>query len=428
MRPRHALALLSSAAVLAACAPAQTDGTDAQADEATGTLRVWLFDEVDRAPKEDVVEAAVEEFEDTHDDVTVDVSYIQVDGRQERFNAAFNDPESAPDVAEFGNTDLPGFVAAGGMAELTEEIEDWDQGDQLDAAITETARVDGATYAVPWFVGARALYYRTDVLEDIDTDPPETLDEVVDTARAARAESDLLGLSTGGNYLWALLPFIWANGGDLAEESGDGYTATIDSPPARAGVDQYTELLSDDVCPPQTCAEMGGNESVDNFVAGEAAMTLGGNFNYAAVSDSDIGDDFDVIPLPGQDPGSVAPAFAGGNHLGVFAGSDRHTLAVEFTQLLAGAEYQERMYEAMGNLPTLTPVQEDVAATDPEMEPFIATLEAGTRFVPATEAWTTIDAQAVLPSMVQQVATGDESVQDATSEAADRMNDAFDES
>lgn len=428
MRSRHALALLTSASLLAACAPAQTDGNGSDADESTGTLRVWLFDEVDREPKEEVVEAAVEEFENEHEDVTVDVSYIQVDGRQEQFNAAFNDPDSAPDVAEFGNTDLAGFVAAGGMADLTEDVTDWDEGGELDEAITETAQVDGVTYGVPWFVGVRALFYRTDILDDIGADPPETLDEVIETASEARSDSDLLGLSSGGNYTFALLPFIWAYGGDIAEESGEGYTATVDDEAARTGVERYAEVLTEDICPPATCAEMDGNESVDNFIADEAAMTLGGNFNYAATADSDIGDDFDVIPLPGEDSDSIAPAFAGGNHLGVFEGSDRHSLAVEFTQLLAGAEYQEQMYEAMGNLPTLTSVQENVAATDPEMEPFIETLEAGTEFVPTSEAWTTIDAQAVLPSMVQQIATDDETVEDATETAVDRMNDAFDES
>ncbi len=82
------------------------------------------------------------------------------------------------------------------------------------------------------------------------------------------------------------------------------------------------------------------------------------------------------------------------------------------------------MYAAMGNLPTFADLQRDLADEDPAVRPFVETLRAGTRFVPPTPAWARIDAQAVLPTMVQRVATG-ESVDSATADAADAMNVAF---
>ena len=88
------LAAFGVAAVLAltACAPTQSTITEAENDESTGTLRVWLFAEVNQDPKAAVVDEAVAEFEAEHDGVEVDVQYIPVDTRAERFNAAFNDP------------------------------------------------------------------------------------------------------------------------------------------------------------------------------------------------------------------------------------------------------------------------------------------------------------------------------------------------
>jgi N,N'-diacetylchitobiose transport system substrate-binding protein len=53
------------------------------------------------------------------------------------------------------------------------------------------------------------------------------------------------------------------------------------------------------------------------------------------------------------------------------------------------------------------------------------TAQAGTRFVPATPAWTKIDAAAVVPTAVQQVATGQLDVAAATEAAAAEMNEAF---
>ncbi|MDA2813922.1 extracellular solute-binding protein [Nocardiopsis sp. RSe5-2] len=425
-RPVRAAALVGLAAVLAACAPAQTDGASSGADEMEGTLRVWLFSEVDQEPKEAVVDEAVAEFEDAHDGVTVDVQYIPVDTRAERFRAAFNDPSSAPDVAEYGNTDLAGYVEAGGFLDVTEDLSDWEDHADIAEDVAATARVGDGTYGVPWFLGARALYYRTDVFDDLGLEPPETLEEVVEAGRTVREEDpDMLGVSTGGAYTYGFLPFVWAHGGDIAEEDGGTYTSAIASDEAKEGLELYTQILSDDVCPPQTCAEMGGNDSVQNFVAGNAAMTIGGNFNLKAVQESDVADDAAVVPLPGTEPGSIAPAFAGGNNLGVLAGTDKRTLSVEFMKLLAGKEYQREMYGAMGNLPTFTDVREEIAAEDEDIAPFIETIDAGTRFVPATGAWASIDAEGVLPTMVQRVASGDADVDEAAEEASASLDEAF---
>lgn len=425
MRLGHVLAAVTAFAVIA-CAPVQSGPQDAAGDEKTGQLRVWLFDEVNREAKDAVVKAAVAEFEGKHPGVTVDVQYIQVQTRAERFKAAFSDPGSAPDVAEFGNTDLAGFVAAGGFADVTADVDGWAEGADLLPSVLDTARVDGKLYGVPWYVGVRALYYRKDVFDRLGLKPPTTLAGIAPLARKIRdAEPDLLGISVGGKYVYGALPFVWANGGDIAKADGGTYTATIDSPQARAGLTQYTELLSDDICPPSTCAGNGGDASVEAFRAGKAAMTIGGDFNRKSVDASAAAGKYAVVPLPGVTEGSIAPAFAGGNLLGVLRGTERRTLAGEFVQLLAGKQYQRRMYDAMGNLPTFADVQAQVAESDPFLDPFIKTLENGTRFVPVTPAWAKIDAQAVLPTLLQQVATGEKDVAAAAADAAAAMNAAF---
>ncbi|GAB3715551.1 extracellular solute-binding protein [Nocardiopsis nanhaiensis] len=424
--PARACAPLGLAVLLSACAPLQISGSTSGVDETEGTLRVWLFSEVDQAPKERVVDAAVEEFEAAHDGVEVDIQYIPVETRAERFQGAFLDPSSAPDVAEYGNTDLAGYVESAGLADLTEDLAGWEPGDDISDDVAATARVDGADYGVPWFLGARALFYRTDVLDDLGLEVPETLDEVVAAGRAVREDDpEMLGVSSGGAYTYAMMPFLWAHGGDIAEPDGGSYAATIDSAAAKEGLELYGRILSDDVCPPQTCSEMTGDDSVQNFLAGDAAMTIGGNFNLNALHDSDIAETAAVVPLPGTEPGSIAPAFAGGNNLGVLAGTDRHTLSVEFVKLLAGKEYQLHMYEAMGNLPVFTDVRAELAASDDEAAPFVETIDAGTRFVPVTGAWATVDAEGVLPTMAQRVAAGDASVDQAADEAARALDDAF---
>ncbi|MEU3018119.1 MULTISPECIES: extracellular solute-binding protein [unclassified Nocardiopsis] len=426
--PARLCALLGLAVLTTACAPLQTTGAASGVDEPDGTLRVWLFSEVDQGPKERVVDEAVTEFEAAHDGVDVQVQYIPVETRAERFQGAFLDPASAPDVAEYGNTDLAGYVESAGFVDITDDLADWAPHRDIADDVAATARVDGASYGVPWFLGARALFYRTDVLEELDLEVPATLEELVETGRAVREhDPGMLGVSTGGAYTYAMMPFVWAHGGDIAEARGATHTAAIDSEASRRGLELYTRILSDDVCPPQTCSQMTGDASVQNFLAGNAAMTIGGNFNLNALRDSDVADVAAVVPLPGVEPGTVAPAFAGGNNLGVLAGTERRTLAVEFVKLLAGKEYQLRMYEAMGNLPAYTDVREELAASDEEITPFVETIDAGTRFVPVTGAWATVDAEGVLPTMVQRVAAGNATVEEAADEAARALDTAFGE-
>ncbi|BEL12549.1 extracellular solute-binding protein [Actinoplanes sichuanensis] len=414
---------LAAAAALAltvtACAPStSTPGTAAtDGGPRTGALKVWLFDEPNRAPKEAVVDEAIAEFTAAHPDTTVDVQYIAVDTRSERFKGAFNDPASAPDVVEYGNTDLPEYATAGGLADLGTVVTDWPEGADLAADAKASATYQGTLLGVPWYVGVRALYYRNDVLQELGLKPPATLAELTTTARAVRAaRPELFGVAVGGKYTYAAMPFVWANGGDIT---------SIDSAPSRAGLKAYTDLIAEDNCPPPNCADLTGGKTVELFASGKAAMGILGNFNRAAVDAGAAKGRYTVVPLPGLTAGSIAPAFAGGNNLGIMKNAQRPALAADFLTLLAGRKYQAEMYDAMGNLPTLKAASAEVVAKDPFVKPFIDTIDAGTKFVPLDPGWGKIDASAVLPTMIEKVATGKASVDEATAEAAELIDEAL---
>jgi N,N'-diacetylchitobiose transport system substrate-binding protein len=426
MRLRRTLPLIAGLALLAGCAPTQSAPAGNGGDEKTGTVRVWLFDEANRAPKEAAVKDAIAEFKAAHQGVEVDVQWVPVEGRADKFSGAFNDPANAPDVAEFGNTDVSSYAATGALADLTGDLASWGEGKDLIPTVLDTAKAGGKTYGLPWYTGIRALYYRTDVFTELGLKPPTTLSELTEDARKIRAaKPDLYGISVGGKYTYAMLPFLWANGGELAQESGGKWTSTVTGEQAKAGVTQYANLLKDDICPPAQCANLTGTQSVTAFAGGKAGMTIGGDFNRKAVEQGAVKGKYAVVPIPGTAAGSVAPAFAGGNLLGVFTASKRRGLALEFIELLGGAKYQEKMYTAMGNLPTLSSVQQKLAANDPFLKPFVDTLKAGTKFVPATPAWSKIDSQNVLPTAVQQIATGGKDPSAALTDAAAAMNKAF---
>ncbi|WP_381559034.1 extracellular solute-binding protein [Streptomyces eurythermus] len=415
------------AAVLAtACAPQSSGTSSSGKDEKTGTLRVWLFQEVDNQPKQHVVDAVLADFEKAHRGAEVTVEYIPVETRAQRVKAAFNDPESAPDVIEYGNTDTAGYVKDGGLADVTRDFDAWSEARDTDPTARRSVTVDGRVYGAPYFVGIRALYYRTDVFRRLGLRAPRTQAELISAAKRIRAaRPDLYGLAVGGAYTYGALPFLWANGGDLATDKNGGYASALGSPAARKGIEAYTSLFGDDNCPAAKCAGMTGNDTVTAFAAGKAAMAIGGNFSHAAVDAGKAKGKYAVVPLPGVEAGSIAPAFAGGNNIGVLKSTSHRTLAVDLMKRLASKQAQGRLFDAMGFLPTFTDVREQAAAKEPFVKPFVDTLAAGTRFVPVTPAWAQIDSSLVLPTMFQEIISGRKDVADASADAAKRMDDAF---
>lgn len=414
-----------AAFAVTSCAPS-TSNTSPTADEKSGTLRVWLFREVNNGPKEKVVDNSVAAFEKQHDGVDVEITYIPVESRAEKIKAAFNDPAAAPDLIEYGNTDTAGYVRDGGLADITEEFAGWDEAEDTDPAAEQSVTVGGKVYGAPLFVGVRALYYRTDVFEQLGLDAPRTQDELAEAARTIREQRpEMYGIAVGGAYTYGAAPFIWANGGELATEKGGSYASALDSPAARKGITAYTGLFGDHNCPAAKCAGMSGNDTVTAFASGKAGMAIGGDFSRQAMEDGKVKGKYAVVPLPGTEEGDIAPAFAGGNNLGVLRSSSHRTLAVGLMKSLAGKKTQARLFEEMGFLPTYSDVREKAALEEPFIAPFVKTLDAGAKFVPASPGWAAIDSSQVLPTMFQQIISRDRTVAEATDEAARRMDDAF---
>ncbi|MFE5895129.1 extracellular solute-binding protein [Streptomyces sp. NPDC056462] len=421
-----ATALAAATLIVSACAPQTSTNSSSDKDEKTGTLRVWLFQEVGNKPKEKVVDSVVTAFEKAHEGTKVDVEYIPIETRAQRVKAAFNDPKSAPDVMEYGNTDTAGYVKDGGLLDVTEEFGDWTEAKDTDPTAKQSVTVDGKIYGAPFYVGVRALYYRTDVFEELGLEAPKTMDELAETARKIRAaKPELYGLVVGGAYTYGALPFVWANGGELATGKGGSYASAIDSAAAQKGIKAYTSLFGDDNCPAAKCAGMGGNDTITAFAAGKAGMAIGGDFSHTAVEAGKAKGKYAVVPLPGVKAGSIAPAFAGGNNIGVLKSTSHRTLAVDLMEQLASKKTQTSMFEAMGFLPTFSDVRQQVAAEEPYVKPFAQTLSAGTKFVPASPAWAQIDSSLVLPTMLQEVISGKKDVAAAAEEAATKMDAAF---
>ncbi|MFD1048541.1 extracellular solute-binding protein, partial [Kibdelosporangium lantanae] len=214
-----------------------------QPAQITGDVTVWLMD--GSAP-DTLTSALNKEFEDKHPGVHVKYEIQKWNGIQQKLTTALAS-QAPPDVLEIGNTQTPFFASQGVLADLTSSVADFN-GSQWLKGLKDSGTFDGKQYGVPFYAANREVLYRKDMFEQAGiTSPPKTTDEwlaAIDKLKAKYgSDKDFQPLYLPGQYWYALLSFIWDNGGDIAKADGAKFTATLDSAGAKAGLETYKKLV-----------------------------------------------------------------------------------------------------------------------------------------------------------------------------------------
>ena len=87
---------------------------------------------------------------------------------------------------------------------------------------------------MPYYAGARIVVYRKDLFEAAGIEIPTTLDEFL-AAGVALKEANASTPNFSGIYLpgknwYAVLSYIWDNGGDIAVQEDGEWVGQLDSP------------------------------------------------------------------------------------------------------------------------------------------------------------------------------------------------------
>ncbi len=245
-------------------------------------------------------------------------------------------------------------------------------------AIVENNTVDGRLVGIPWFTDAGLLYYRTDLLEKYDLDPPATWDDLEEAAQiiqdGERAENpDFWGFVWQGRAYEGLtcdaLEWIASNdGGTIISPEG---VITINNPNAIEIVDQAAGWVG--TISPDGVTTMAEEESRAVWHAGNAAFMRNWPYAYATsqADDSPVKDLFDVSPLPAGRSGAGA-ATLGGWQLAVSQYSENPEIAADVALYMASYEGQKyRAVEGTFN-PTIMDLYEDAEVL--EAAPFFGSL------------------------------------------------------
>lgn len=413
-----AAAALLASPLLSGC------GDSNETAQPPGKLTVWMMGSgsPDQTSFLDRVEQA---FQAKHPGVDVEVQYVPWGDASKKFQTALAGGEG-PDITEVGNTDTQSWAAQDAFADITDRVKGWSEARDIVPSLLANDQVDGRTVALPWYAGVRAVYYRTDWFTELGLRPPKTQAELIEAAKKIQAaKPGVAGLAVAGDYNFALFPFIWANGGEIALREGGTWKSGIDAPAAKRGIDVYTGLVTRDQVSPPASISWNELEPQKQFALNKAGMIIAGNWAQTemAKDNPDITKVMGSFPVPGVSAGKIAPAFAGGSDLAVWKDTKNADLAWDYLTVLVSKKHslewakQSKFFPAYSDLLGGGDFQ-----SDPVMAGFAKQLTM-TKMVPLSPAWVEVDKnKAVLQNMVRKIMKGEQSVDAAAAEAATEMN------
>ncbi len=244
--------------------------------------------------------------------------------------------------------------------------------DQFVPAAVESQTVDGKLVALPLFLGAPALYYRSDLLEKHGEDVPETWQEMTDTAQkimdAERAEgnSDMYGFVIQG----AAYEGLTCNAQEWVSSYGGGRIVELDgsiginNPKAAEALNLAASWVGG--IAPEGVLNYKEEDARGVFQSGNAVFMRNWNYAYAlaAGDDSPVKDTFAVTTLPDGGEGTSSAATLGGWNLGVSEYSEHKDAAIELVRYLTNYDNQKERAIVTSRPPTLMAVYEDAEVAE----------------------------------------------------------------
>lgn len=186
----------------------------------------------------------------------------------------------------------------------------------------EASRYRDRLVALPWYLDAGLLYYRTDVLARLGETPPRSTAELVRIARAGVRAGIRYGfLWQGSKYEGLAVNFfetVWGHGGEILGEDG---SVRVDSPANRRALRFLRDLIARERASPRAVLTFTEEPTRQAFQQGDAVFMRNWPYAYRLMNapGSPTAGKFEVMPLVGVDgPGAAA---LGGGVLAI----NRHT-------------------------------------------------------------------------------------------------------
>lgn len=326
------------------------------------------------------------------------------------------DEDNTPDVTEIGNTWSPTFTSVGAFTDVSDMVDELG-GDKLLQSFVDVGTYDGKNYALPYYFGSRYDFYRKDLYEAAGLSVPTTLDEFAANAKALTTK-DRSGFYLGGSDWRNGVSWIFAYGGDLAQQDGDTWKSTLSDPKSIEGLTALQDLYMSSSHAPLTEADSTPWVNInDNDATGkpEAATIIAPGWAHWSIGDltPDPEDStktvatwndkkFGTFVLPGVN-GGVAPVFAGGSNIAISLASKNQAGARDLLKIIFSPEYQQMLGKN-----GLGPANLDYTSSlgDDQFAKALADSAAASKLTPAAPGWAAVEESRLLEEFFSKVNGG----------------------
>ncbi|WP_429976075.1 ABC transporter substrate-binding protein [Enterococcus sp. DIV0086] len=325
--------ILGAVGLLTAMALAGCRNNKHSADSESGSgktvIRVGTW-EGDEAYKRH--QKIAEEYMKKHKDVTIKVESVPDQyGTKILTQIAGGD---APDVFQVGDGDVSMFKDRGALENLDSYIKGdkgINTGDFFDK-ILEVGNIDGSYYTLPKDYSTLAVYYNKDMFDKAGIAYPTdewTWDEFEEMAKKLTIKSgdnyEQWGVELPSAEIRPILPFLYAQGGDVISEDGKTVNGFMNSEGTKAGLKFFDKLLNEDKVAPSS-VDTDAFKGADLFLSKKVAMNISGVWPSSSYADSDL--KFGIAKLPKGSAGQFSTIYYSG--YGLYSGSKHKEEAWEY--------------------------------------------------------------------------------------------------
>lgn len=356
-------------------------------------------------------------FEKQHPNIELKLTRMPYEGLKQQVVAGVAG-EAAPDLMRMDIIWVPEFAKMGALLRVDDKI----GFDEIRTTVFEgplaTNQFDGKYYGLPLNTNTKIAIYNRHILEDLGLTPPETMDQLADAARAAKAKGYPGGITIGGTGSWTILPYFWSLGGTLT--NGD-YTAVegfLNSPESVRALETILAWHEEGLLSPPI---LGGEPGTwDGMQNNEYLMIDDGPWFYSILMNSE--GEFDALEdtvralIPAGPGGSVS--VVGGENLVIFANSKHPEEAWIFAQWMLTEEPQ-RIMSKVGMIPTNSLAANDETVMEtPYNKEFIEQLDTALPRTPIPQ-WG--EMESVINLAFEKAVRGELGAKQALDEAAQQI-------
>ena len=403
-----------TAAPAATSVPAATTAPATAAPAEAAEVNIWTY-YGDTGPAAACVKTAAEDYNASQKNYVLKIRNLAFTDFNQAVTTAIA-ADATPDLMIVDNPDNARYAAAGALADLSDKVKAWGQGDQFLPGPWNSTIYDGKNYGIPLGSNTVVLWINTDIAKaaglDV-TNPPKTWDEyetwagkMTDKAKGVYGTAMLAKKDETGTFLF--LPWVLQNGGSLA---------TLDSPESIAALAFWTKLVDEGYAPKSAITD-GFGEIYQQFTTGKAAMMISGTWNVNSIPKDAPNLKWMVATLPYT---KQAASSLGGENWAMFAASKQQDGAWDFLKFVVDPAYGTKLTDCMGYVPSRKDVIAQVAAksaNDPTMQVFLKQMESAAARGPLAN-WS--DVSAFVQGAMQEALSGQKTPEQAMKDAAKQI-------